>query len=329
MADGRAEEALAEYFRGVAEAWVSDFPALVRYGPEQIRRQVRAVRAPWEQADRVVTGCLHRFGSGAVMHERPVFAADRGLGGRVDRIILDAQGIEVVEVKTSAGPGTSLDPLTGRQVPGGVQALAYHEAVRLHSGAPPETVIELFQDSGYQPVSLPDHPVVRKAGADPRQADDRYIDLVAQNRNQAFVAASGLLTGYDRQLLNQLPKEGHRLRGTGGDFAFQANAPPCRTCPAGQRGICEQNRADLTRRVYDFWLYVPPALFEYWAWFHRQLKAEERLEREHFFKLATADPAVLENQEGITLLGLRAEALVQGRVRLGRSARLDTRLRED
>ena len=329
VADGRAEEALAEYFRGVAEAWVSDFPALVRYGPEQIRRQVRAVRAPWEQADRVVTGCLHRFGSGAVMHERPVFAADRGLGGRVDRIILDAQGIEVVEVKTSAGPGTSLDPLTGRQVPGGVQALAYHEAVRLHSGAPPETVIELFQDSGYQPVSLPDHPVVRKAGADPRQADDRYIDLVAQNRNQAFVAASGLLTGYDRQLLNQLPKEGHRLRGTGGDFAFQANAPPCRTCPAGQRGICEQNRADLTRRVYDFWLYVPPALFEYWAWFHRQLKAEERLEREHFFKLATADPAVLENQEGITLLGLRAEALVQGRVRLGRSARLDTRLRED
>jgi len=330
VADGRPEEALAEYFRGVAEAWVSDFSALVRYGPEQIRKQVRAVRAPWEQADRVVAGCLLRFGSGAaVMHERPVFAPDRGLGGRVDRIIFAGGEVQVVEVKTAAGPGPSLDPLTGRQVPGGVQALAYHEAVRLHHGGPPETVVELFEDSGYRPVALPEHPVVRKAGADPRRADDRYIDLVAQNRNQAFVVASGLLTGYDRQLLNQLPKEGHRLRGTGGDFTFQADSPPCRACPAGQRGVCEQNRADQTRRAYDFWLYVPPALFEYWAWFHRQLKAEERLEREHFFKLATVDPAVLEGQEGITLVGLRAGPVAAGRVRLGRSLRLDTRLRED
>ncbi len=331
VADGRPDDALAEYFRGVAEAWLADFPALVRYGPDQVRRRVKGMRLPWEQADRVVTGCRARFGAGpvGVLHERSVFAPARGLGGRVDRIVVSNGGIEVVEVKTSSGPGASLDPLTGREVPGGVQALAYHEAVRLQNGSPPKTVIEFFEESGYRPVSLPDHPVVRKAGARPQKADDRYLDLVAQNRNQAFVAASGLLTGYDRQLLNQLPKEGYRLRGTGGDFAFQADSPPCRSCPAGQRGICEQNRADQTRRAYDFWLYIPPVLFAYWAWFHRQLKAEERLEREHLFKLAATDPAVLERQEAITLVGLRAGPVVDGRVRLSRAGRLETRLRED
>jgi hypothetical protein len=329
--DGRPDEAPAEYFRGVAEAWLADFPALVRHDPNQIQGWVRTIRMPWEHADRVIASCRARFGAGpaAVLHERPVFAPDRGLGGRVDRIIIFGDGIQVVEVKTSAGPGVSLDPLTGRQVPGGVQALAYHEAVRLHNGAPPETLIEFFDGSQETVVPLSDHPVIRRAGARPRQVDDRYLDLVAQNRNQAFVAASGLLTGYDRQLLNQLPKEGHRLRGTGGDFDFQADSPPCRSCPAGQRGVCEQNRADQTRRAYDFWLYIPPALFAYWAWFHRQLKAEERLEREHLFKLATADPAILEAQEGITLGGLQAGPVADGRVRLGRANRLETRLRED
>ncbi len=331
VVDGRPDEALTEYLLGIAEAWLADFPALVRHDPGQIQGWVRTIRMPWEHADRIITGCRARFGAGAaaVLHERPVFAPTRGLGGRVDRIIVSDNGIQVVEVKTSAGPGTSLDPLTGRQVPGGVQALAYHEAVRLHNGSPPETVIELFDGLQDVLVSLPDHPVVRKAGARPRQVDDRYLDLVAQNRNQAFVAAAGLLTGYDRQLLNQLPKEGHRLRGTGGDFAFQADSPPCSWCPAGQRGICEQNRADPTRRAYDFWLYIPPALFAYWAWFHRQLKAEERLEREHLFKLATVDPAVLEAQDATTLGGLRAGPVVDGRVRLERAERLETRLRED
>jgi hypothetical protein len=331
VADGRPDEAPVEYFRGVAEAWLADFPALIRHEPDQIRSPVRTIRMPWEHAARVIASCRARFGAGptAVLHERSVLAPGRGLGGRVDRIVISDSGIQVVEVKTSAGRDTSLDPITGQQVPGGVQALAYHEAVRLHNGYPPETLIEFFEGSCELLIPLPDHPVVRKAGARPRQVDDRYLDLVAQNRNQAFVAASGLLTGYDRQLLNQLPKEGHRLRGTGGDFAFQADSPPCRSCPAGQRSICEQDRADPTRRAYDFWLYIPPVLFAYWAWFHRQLKAEERLEREHLFKVATADPAILEAQEGITLGGLQAGPVVDGRVRLGRADRLETRLRED
>src|SRR5581483_8459622 len=151
----------------------------------------------------------------------------------------------------------------------------------------------------------------------------------AQARNVAYVVESGLLTGYDRNRIDEIAKYGQRLRGVGGDFNLYGAVPPCRACAVQTRGLCEDARHYAEAPWYDFFRHVPARLYRYWAWFHRQLQAEERAGREHLYHLAATPLARLEAEEGISLADLVVQEHEGLLVRLGRARRIETRLRED
>ena len=115
----------------------------------------------------------------------------------------------------------------------------------------------------------------------------------------------------------------------GGDFNLYGAVPPCRACAVQSRGLCEDARYYAEAPWYDFFRHVPARLYRYWAWFHRQLQAEERTCREHLYHLAVTPLARLEAEEGISLADLTMQEHDGLLVRLGRERRIETRLRED
>jgi hypothetical protein len=328
--------AWAAYLEGVRASWIEDFPY---YLWDQASEQpTRLYRLPVELAPLVTARCRARWEEGArsgmlrLYQERLFFSPRRGLAGKADRIAhhLTTGWHELFEIKTSAGAAAQRDPRTGATAPGGVQALAYHEILRTllltaeRSDPHLSTAVELLSGDGAQEVRLADHPVLTRAAADPATANDRYLDLMAQARNVAYLVESGLLTGYDRERISRLIAAGQRLRGVGGDFELYAPWPPCRTCPAQARRICAAARGPAAVPWYDFFRHLPERLYRYWAWFHQQLKHEDVLAKEHLYHLASTPLSHLERREGISVAGLVAAAL-PGRphsVRLERPQRI-------
>jgi hypothetical protein len=331
--------AAAAYLDGVADVWVDLFPYLLldrpttnptaaKRGPTQLYRQ------PVEALSAVLGRCRQlyqdRAGSPRLLQERLFFSPARGISGRADRIVEDDAGRELWELKTRTGGWVAgKDPRTGAEAPGGIQALAYHEILRTLDGVAPRTFVELLDASEIQGIALQAHPVTRRAGADVEQADDRYLDLVAQARNVAYLLESGLFSGYDREILAAASRQGARMSVLGGDYDLFGASAPCSFCPAGQRDVCESGRGGGATHWPGLFRHVPERLFEYWAWFHQQLKQAERLERERLFHLARTPVDVLENDEGICVADLRIVSRDGRLLTLERARRIETRLRED
>ena len=344
-------QTLAAYDAAVVRAWADDF---AYYLLDRPKRPGRLYTLPISAGPTLVRRLGERWPDGGVRfyQERLFYSPARGLAGRADRIaersdesrvmsnepdgdpthhsslITHHSRRELFELKTT-GYAADRDPRTGRAAPGGVQALAYHEILRSLDGQAPETYVEVVAPEGVEAVPLTTHPVVTRAEADVLTPRDRYLDLFAQARNVAYVVESGLLTGYDRNRIDEIAKYGQRLRGVGGDFNLYGAVPPCRACAVQTRGLCEDARHYAEPPWYDFFRHVPPRLYRYWAWFHRQLQAEERAGREHLYHLAATPLARLEAEEGISLANLELQAYDGLLVRLGRDRRIETRLRED
>jgi len=342
---------LAAYDAAVVRAWADDF---AYYLLDRPKRPGRLYTLPISAGPTLVRRLGERWPDGAVRfyQERLFYSPARGLAGRADRIaergseapggggqedasphpdpLPGGEGArrELFELKTT-GYSADRDPRTGRAAPGGVQALAYHEILRSLDGRAPATYVEVVAPEGVEALPLTTHPVVTRAEADVLAPRDRYLDLFAQARNVAYVVESGLLTGYDRNRIDEIAKYGQRLRGVGGDFNLYGAVPPCRACAVQTRGLCEDARHYAEPPWYDFFRHVPTRLYRYWAWFHRQLQAEERAGREHLYHLAATPLARLEGEEGISLADLAVQAHDGLLVRLGRARRIETRLRED
>jgi hypothetical protein len=334
-----AAAALAEYDRAVVRAWTDDF---AYYLLDQADQPTQLYLLPLRAGPPLVRRLQAQWPDGAVRlyQERLFYSPARGLVGRADRVAepcppappgsaADGPASRALYELKTTGYTALRDPLTGRRAAGGVQALAYHEILRSLDGRPPDTYVEIVAPEAVEAIPLADHPVVTRAAADVRAATDRYLDLFAQTRNLGYLVESGLLTGYDRVRIDEIAKYGYRLRGVGGDFALYSAAPPCRSCPVQTRGLCEDARYYTEPPWHDFFRHVPLRLYRYWAWFHRQLQAEGRAAREHFFRLATTPLARLEAEEGISLADLTVQAHHRLTVRLGRAQRIETRLRED
>ncbi|WP_448574542.1 AAA domain-containing protein [Thermomicrobium sp.] len=263
--------------------------------------------------------------------ERLFYSPTRGLSGRADRVEVPhnpaASPLRITEVKTRSFQ-SERDPLTGESVPGGLQALAYREVLQSVGFASVDAVVELVDEQRLAAVPLEQHPLVRRLRLDLSQRDERLVDLIAQARNVFYCIASGLFTGYDRYRLDGAT-ENWRLPQIVGQFDLLSDVPPCKPCVARARRVCAQTREPDGRPLRGLFRYAPPALFSYWVWFHRQLKAEEHAERERFFHLVQTPPQRLE-QEGITLCDLRLVRQEERFVTFERPGRrLDTRIRED
>lgn len=263
--------------------------------------------------------------------ERLFYSATRGLSGRADRIEVprdaSAGPLCIAEVKTQSSIREQ-DPVTGESFPGGLQALAYRELLQSLGFTDVDAVVELVKGQSIETKPLREHPIVRRLRLDLSKPDERVIDLIAQARNVYYCVTSGLFTGYDRYRLDNATRH-WRLPDVSGQFDLLNDRPPCRSCVARQRQVCPSSRDREGRTLEGLFRYAPPPLFSYWVWFHRQLKAEERAERELLFHLVHTPPDALE-REGVTLADLRLrrqDARFATFVRPER--RLDTRIRED
>ncbi len=316
------------YWRGVTDVWTDNFAYLAS---DNVSKQLKDYHhQPAKVIDRVLERCSAKVrGALELLQERDLFSATRGMAGKVDRIIRDSDGWHLYEIKTSSGPTAFTDPRTGDRVPGGIQGLAYVEILRTQSGDPVLASVEEFKGDGFREVALRDHPMLLRAKAKFEPQDDNYIDLWAQIRNVAYMVTTGLATGYDRRRIAGLASRGFRLRGLGGRFDLYAPWPPCNICPAHQRGVCDADRKKDSATWPNFWLNIPQRLWEYWAWFHYQLKQEEAVERTRLFKIASTDPNRLEGQEGTCITGLSLAGRHGRRVILERNRPIVTRIRAD
>lgn len=329
--DRRLDTSREAYFDGVRASWTKDIGALLMDRPKSGPRKLH--RAPVAAVDAVMERCVAIWPeeiSASLLHERLVYSPTRGLSGRIDRVDHRGPLIHLTEIKTGGGFGRERDPLTNEQHAGGVQALVYRELLAASSAE--ETTVEAFVEEleNETPSLFPlrRHPVVTRAGATLEPDDDRGLDLLAQNRNVGFVAGSGLLTGYDRHRLDETCRRSRYLPASGGDWSLSSSAAPCAICPANSRGICAQTRRSSVAPIDNLFRYAPPPLFAYWAWFHHQLRDEDRRGREWLYHLATAPSAALE-QQGVTVSGLHVADLDGMTVELARERPIATRMRED
>lgn len=312
-----AEDVGAAYLRAVAESWLDDLAHLV---PVESAGPVKLHTRPVAARGGVLARCGEQWEAGRdvrLLQERLFYSPARGIAGKADRIAYSPGRIHLHEIKT--GAAGERDPVTGRTVPGGVQAAAYYELMRTLGETPDGAYVELLEDDAWEEMPLGRHPVMGRARAQRRQVGwERYIDLLAQNRNLGYCLESGLLTGYDRTLLDAI--------GDRGRFPVQ---PPCRMCEANSRGVCAATLAPSPPIMHNFFRRLPDALWAYWVWFHRALGREAAASRTALYHLVTTPAAQLERAEGITVGGLEIRAEAGRRVALGRAARIDTRLREE
>lgn len=336
-ADARMDGASASemhdaYLDGVRRSWKSDFAHLLldrpKTGPKKLHR------APVEAAADVIALCEESWPDGPtngleLLQERLVHSPTRGLAGRIDRLERDGKTITLTEVKTGGSFGAELDRISGKRHAGGIQALAYREVVQSRDPAMrPEVVIEELTESGASRLPLASHPVLTKAGATLSDEDERTLDLWAQSRNVGYIAATGLLTGYDRYALDAISRTNRYLGGNTGDFDLYSSNAPCQICAVGSRGVCQQNRCPVPTPLFNLFRFAPPELFAYWTWFHRQLQTEDRASSEWLYHLATTPPPTLQN-EGVTLAEMEI-ARVDGLIATFRRQHpLETRIRED
>ncbi len=328
---GESRESLTEgYLAAVRETWIAEFSALVGVesaGPTRLHtRPVGALGSVLERCREQWEG----EGDVRLLQERLFYSPRRGLLGKADRITYATSAVSLHEVKTGASGGER-DPGTGRTVPGGVQAAAYFEIMRaLGNPADGAYVEQLGTGDVWEETALVDHPVVSRARAlHKRLGHDRYTDLLAQNRNVAYCLESGLLTGYDRTLINAIGNFGRSPKAVGGDYELSSSQAPCRMCEVNSRGVCPATRAPSPSVRYNLFRYLPEPLWAYWVWFHRALKVEDAATRTALHHLVTTPPQQLEQSEGVTISGLTVQHTAGRHARLGRAARIDTRLRED
>lgn len=345
QAGGRSEQGVAEaYRRGVITSLTTDFPTLLRKVP-RTASPLKAHTVPLLVQGAVVRRCEEKFGHLAadarLFHERLFYAPQRGISGKADRLLME-DGVQLYELKTHSGGSGERDPRTGRQAPGGIQALTYHEAMRALQAAgespapePPTTRVELYESGAgleeggeFTEIPLAEHPVLVRAEIPVDEHHDRYLDLVAQNRNVGFLAESGLLTGYDRTLIADLLQSGRRLRGIGGSFDLYGGLPPCSYCSGQTRGLCEDaHRYYRTPPIPAFFRRVPDELFRIWAWFHAQVRGELNALKRHLHRLSETPIDRLE-AEGVCIAGLEVDERDERTVRFRRGSRIETRLRE-
>jgi hypothetical protein len=328
-----------DYRAALRSVWAGDFALLMRKPIDPKRGPSKEHTLPLRAEEPALRRCAERLSSGpeAVYHERLFYSPERGLSGKVDQLLVTDGRQELSEIKVSSNGVMETDPETGEAAPGGIQALTYHEALRAAGDGEirrTRTHVEVFEESGagfladFRAVELSRHPLLTRIGVplDPR--DPRYVDLLAQNRNVGYAAESGLLTGYDRTKIDALLKQGRRLRGVGGSFEYFGGRPPCSYCPAQRRGICEDaTRYDAQPPMPGFFRHIPDDLFEYWAWYHRQVSRELQEVKRHLHRLATTPLSRLEGEEGISLGGLRLAGQEERLVVLSREERFETRLR--
>ncbi|MCX7623017.1 MAG: AAA domain-containing protein [Thermomicrobium sp.] len=331
---GDARRAADAYRGGVWSEWTRSVQVLLALEETRDGEAPRDVRASFAAADTIVEGIVSSFASGGaeadLYFERLFYSATRGLSGRADRVEVPRQPtapLRVAEVKTRSAFGER-DPFTGSTFPGGLQALAYRELLQSIGFDAVDAVVELVENDRVTPLPLAQHPIVQRLRLDLSTRDERVVDLVAQARNVFYCVASGLFTGYDRYRLDQATRN-RRLPDVVGQFDLLSESPPCKVCAAGARRVCPHDRDREGRTLDGLFRYAPSALFSYWVWFHRQLKAEEHAERERLFHLVHTPPAALE-REGIALCDLRLARQDDRFVTLERrERRLDTRIREE
>lgn len=325
---GDLERARAAYLDGVRRVWTEWLTTLcLRISSRPIKDHTQ----PLEVVDEILGYCRQRWeGRSLRLYlERLFYAPSRGISGRADRVEepLGGEPLRLVEIKTR-GMDAELDPQTGERHPGGLQALAYREILHSFGAGGAEAVVEEIQGARIKPLPLEDHPLVRRLRLDLSTRDDRVVDLIAQARNIGYCVATGLFTGYDRYLLDRAGDD-WRLRELGGSFELLRPRPPCRICPAQRRGVCVYGTRRAGPRLYSLFRYAPNRLFAYWAWFHRQLKAEERASREVLFHLVNTPAETLEQAEGITIGRLRWVEQTGLVAVFTRDDRIETRIRED
>ncbi len=328
VAGGDLEQARIAYLEGVRRVWVEWLTTLclkLSAGPLQDHRQ------PLEVVDEILDYCRHRWEGKALRLylERLFYAPSRGISGRADRIEqpLDGGPLRIVEIKTS-GMDAEQDPQTGDRHPGGLQALAYREILYSLGEQRAEAVVEEIRGARIKPLPLEQHPLTRRLRLDLSTRDERVVDLIAQARNIGYCVSTGLFTGYDRYLLDRAGDD-WRLRELGGSFEFLRDWPPCRICPAQHRSVCLYGTKHAGQPLYSLFRYAPNRLFAYWAWFHRQLKAEERASRELLFHLVNTPAETLEQSEGVTIGRLRLARQDGLDAIFTRDERIETRIRED
>ena len=201
MSDATADQLRDAYLDGVRRSWSSDFAYLLLDRPKRGPKKLH--RAPVEAASDVIALCEESWPDGSqsgpeLLQERLVHSATRGLAGRIDRLERDGKTITLTEVKTGGSFGAELDRVTGKRHAGGIQALAYREVIQSRDpAARPTAVIEELDESGATRLPLASHPVLTRAGATLSHEDERTLDLWAQSRNVGYIAATGLMTGYD------------------------------------------------------------------------------------------------------------------------------------
>ena len=332
MSDASADQMRDAYLDGVRGSWSSDFAHLLLDRPKRGPKKLH--RAPVDAADDVVALCQASWPDGSrsdleLLQERLVHSPARGLAGRIDRLERAGPTIRLTEVKTGGSFGAELDRVSGKRHAGGMQALAYREVVRSRDPAVrPEAVIEELTETGATRLPLASHPVLTRAGATLGPEDERTLDLWAQSRNVGYIAATGLMTGYDRYRLDAVSRTNRYLGSDTGDFDLYSSMAPCQICTVGSRGVCQQNRSPVPAPLFNLFRFAPPEFFAYWTWFHRQLQAEDRASSEWLYHLATTPPHALQN-EGVTLVEMDLAAVDGLNVRLRRDHPLETRIRED
>jgi len=331
------EKAMRAYHRAVLDVWRDNFDILIR--KSYTRGPSRDLKLPLQVDSIVVDNIIEQFkkiSPPQLLNESLLFSPERGISGRADQIILRETFEELWEIKTGSRYyiESDYDPFTGIAHPGGVQAFAYHEIIKKITGRPPKTFIEFFDaDAGLSEdnpeiIPLQEHAVIKRRKIDlDEENNEEYLNLLLQTRNIAFAIESGLLSGYDRYKINRFLSRRY-MPALGTDFNLLSSnwSRVCGYCPSNQLGICADGKRLLDP---DIWLHFPQSLFEYWAWYFKQLKFELNNVKWHLYRLATTNIEVLENQ-GVTISNLKKVKFDSYRyfLTLKASKRIFTRIRE-
>jgi hypothetical protein len=329
LAGASTDQVHDAYLEGVGHSWVANFAYLLLDRPKSGPRKLH--RAPIEAAPHVVRLCESSWPDGTeleLLQERLAHSPSRGLSGRIDRIERQGKTIKLTEVKTGGSFGAELDRITGQRHAGGIQALVYREVLRSRQAEAPDAAIEELGEDGSSTLPLDAHPVLTRAGATLSASDERALDLWVQSRNVGYIAATGLLTGYDRYQLDAISRINRYLGSDTGDFDLYSSAAPCQICTVGSRGVCQQTRTSVPTPLFNLFRFAPSELFSYWTWFHRQLLAENQAGSEWLYHLSTTTTSALQN-EGVTLVAMELVHLDGMHATLRRDHPLETRIRED
>lgn len=318
-----------DYLEAVVDTYLQNLPHLARVSS---RGPTRLHRRPLEVMEDVIRRCREQWDEKTpteLLQERLFFSPARGMMGRADRVSCMDNLIYLHEVKTGSAIGEK-DPRTGRRIPGGIQAAAYFQIMDSYGKRPDGVFVEqLSLANDWEEVPLRQHPVIQRATTSKGQSGyDVYLDLLAQSRNAAYVLESGLLSGYDRTVINAIGSAGRTPRGLVSNHELESSATPCNTCEANARNICPvaNPSSPLAGTLFK---YMPRTLWEYWGWFHSTLKREDNAAREALYNLVNTPTQQLERSEGVTIFGLRVTSIAGRNVELSRDSRIDTRIRED